>query len=361
MNFTRGIVLACALVFGLSGCATGMWPFSGGVPVRTFVPGGRGFADGSASQARFSLPGALSVDSAGNLYVCDIGNSAIRKITPAGEVSTLAGDGEGYAEGSGPNARFNRPLGLAVGPNGVVYVADSGNHRIRAVAPDGTVSTVVGSVAGDADGAAQAARLRSPNAVAVASDGSLYIADNGNRLIRVLGTDGVVRTVAGGSETAEPYQDGQGSGAAFQELKSLAMAPDGNLWVLDGEKLRRLDPAGNVQTVATLSAGMRIYGSNGMSGSSYMTALAIACDTDGSVYAVLMDRIQKVDREGKVSFVAGFNDSVMTDSDGNQGDADGAGGNARFRGASGAAVDGGGNLYVSEQGAGRIRKLAIRP
>ncbi len=353
-------LFTCALALTLSGCAAGLWPFTGGPSVQTFVSGGKGFADGPASQARFYWPEALALGADGTLYVCDTGNSAIRKVTPAGEVSTVAGDADGYAEGKGAQARFSRPTGITVGPNGVLYVADTGNHRIRTIAPDGTVSTLAGSIAGKADGTAGEARFLRPSALVATAEGRVYVADAGNNLIRLVEPDGTVKTVAGGGDGGDDAMDGQGSSARFQLPRSLAIAPEGHLWIADGDKLRRLDAAGNVTTVASLGLGMQIYGNNGMSGASYGSASSIVCDQDGTVYAAFPDRIQQVDREGKVSFVAGFNDTVMTSFDGNVGDADGAGGSARFRVAWGLALDGRGNLFVCEREPGRIRKLALR-
>lgn len=350
--------IASAVLLILGGCATNLWPF-GGPSVQTFVTGGQGFADGSAQEARFLGPGPLALDTAGNLYVLDTGNVAVRKITPAGQVTTLAGDGQGYADGPGANARFMSPLGIAVAPTGVVYVADSGNNRIRAIAPDGTVSTLTGSTAGNADGPASTARFRAPGAVAVDKDGRLYIADTNNGLIKVLETNGQVKTLAGDASKDQPG-DGQGTDASFGHLEDLEVGPDGTLWILDAGKLRRMDAAGNVRTVATLSVSLQIYGSNGMSGSSYATANAITCDQDGTVYACFSDRLKKVDREGNVSFVAGYSDTVATSFEANKGDAEGPGGSARFRAAWGLALDPHGTLYISDREANRIRKLSIR-
>jgi sugar lactone lactonase YvrE len=144
-----------------------------------------GSADGTGSAARFSEPDALAVDGLGMLYVAEAGNHRIRKISPAGVVTTLAGSSQGFADGAGAAARFDTPRGLAVDARGNVYVADAGNHRIRKVSPEGVVTTVAGSIKGFADGpAASDARFDGPWGVAVDAAGNVYVADSYNYRIR---------------------------------------------------------------------------------------------------------------------------------------------------------------------------------
>ncbi len=145
-----------------------------------------GFMDGYGTTARFNSPAGLALDAAGNLYIADMGNHAIRKLTPQGLVVTVAGNGSyGYFDGNGREARFNTPLDVEVGPDGQIYVADFQNHRIRMIGPSGAVSTLAGrGVKGSKNGEASLAQFYFPGAIALAPDGVLYVSDNGNHLIR---------------------------------------------------------------------------------------------------------------------------------------------------------------------------------
>ena len=160
----------------------------------------QGAADGPGSDARFNTPRGLAVDGQNNLYVADEGNSNIRKITPAGMVSTLAGAAgqSGMADGAGLAASFGGPHALAADPAGTVYVADTQNHCIRKITPAGVVTTFAGlpGKAGNADGQGRAARFSEPRGIAVDAAGNVYVADTGNGAIRQITPDGVVTTIA---------------------------------------------------------------------------------------------------------------------------------------------------------------------
>ena len=156
--------------------------------VSTLAGGEYGFADGVGAEAKFGTLSGLAIDARGTLYVADTGNNAIRRITPDGRVTTIAGDGvAGYQDGPGPQARFNAPIGIAVDASGRMIVADTYNDRLRAIAPDGTVTTIAGSgEPGLLDGAADLARFDTPCGVAIDASGRIYVADTGNNIIRIV-------------------------------------------------------------------------------------------------------------------------------------------------------------------------------
>jgi len=163
--------------------------------------GASGSADGAGDVARFATPRGIAIDPAGNLYVADEGVSNIRKITPAGVVSTLAGSAgnAGSVDGTGPAARFAAPRALTVDTAGNVFVADTDNNTIRKITPAGVVTTFAGRAgeAGAANGTGNAARFSEPRGIAVDTVGNVYVADTGNQAIRQITPDGVVTTVAG--------------------------------------------------------------------------------------------------------------------------------------------------------------------
>lgn len=200
-----------------------------------------GSADGTGSDARFNNPQGIAVDGVDNIYLTDFSNHTIRKITPAGVVTTIAGSPgqSGTADGTGPAARFNFPAGVAT-IGSFVFVADTSNHTIRKIAPDGAVTTFAGlaGTSGTADGAPSAARFNNPRGLASDAAGNLFIADNFNHLIRKISrpTDTnstPIVTTLGGFPGLAGFADGTGSAARFANPYGVAVDSHDNLYVID--------------------------------------------------------------------------------------------------------------------------------
>ena len=213
-----------------------------------------GAADGIGAQARFSFPGGIAVDSAGNIYVADTGNNTIRKISPSGEVRTLAGlaGQSGQIDDIGAKARFRAPLGIAVDAAGNLYVSEFANNTIRKISPQGSVITLAGSAAnpGWRDSVGDNAHFRNPWGLAVDQSDNVYVADKDNFVIRKITPDGRVSTFAG--QPGQPgFADGPGASARFKDPHGVAVDGSGNLFVADtaNNALRRITPAGVVSTV----------------------------------------------------------------------------------------------------------------
>jgi len=310
-----------------------------------------GYADGTGSAASFETPSGVAVDSNGNVYVADTDNQEIRKITPAGVVSTLAGSTTvGHADGTGSAASFQAPGGVAVDSNGNVYVADTHNYAIRKITPAGVVSTLAGGAPGKADGTGSAASFDLPTGVAVDSNGNVYVADSFNYAIRKITPTGVVSTLAGSG--AVGAADGTGRAASFYLPNGVAVDGSGNVYVADwgNNAIRKITPAGVVTTLAgstTITPG----NDDGTGrAASFSIPAGVAVDSSGNVYVAdyVNNEIRKVTSAGVVTTLAGSTTA---------GNADGTGSAASFKQPHGVAVDSNGNVYVADQGNNAIRKL----
>ena len=225
--------------------------------VTTFagLPGVVGCNDGSRGYARFNFPNGVAVDKSGNVYVADLYNSIIRKVTPGGNVTTLAGQPgvEGSANGRGGAALFNFPISIAVDGSDNVYVADMLNNAIRKITPDGMVTTLAGRLSylgGNADGPGSASRFCHPCGLAVDRTGTIYVADSGNNTLRRITPAGVVSTL-GGVAGQSGNSDGSGSAARFWHPTNLALDGPGNLYVADSDNtsIRKGCPAISTNSV----------------------------------------------------------------------------------------------------------------
>lgn len=221
---------------------------------------------GPASAAHLQRPAAVAVDAAGNVFVADSTANRVRKVSTTGTISTVAGTGTSGSSGDGgpaTSATLNRPNGLAFDATGRLYIADSANNRVRRVASDGTITTVAGSgtsgFSGDG-GAATAAKLTSPVAVAVAADGSFYIADSANDRVRRVDAGGTITTFAGNAvppgDPADVGDGGPATSAYLYSPRGLRVDADGSVLIADAgnSRVRRVDTGGTITTVVGSSA-----------------------------------------------------------------------------------------------------------
>ena len=207
----------------------------GSVTVLAGSAGSVGSIDGTGSSARFSTPIGIARDASGVLFVADFLNHTIRRVTASGFVTTFAGSAgiAGAADGTGSDARFNHPTGVAVDISGNIYVSDAANHTIRKISPAGLVTTVAG-LAG-VNGTGSAARFQNPGGLAIDPSGDLFVADTGNSTIRKVSATGIVTTIAG-LPGVSGLMDGIGGYAWFDQPEGLTQGTDGNLYVVSARK-----------------------------------------------------------------------------------------------------------------------------
>lgn len=270
--------------------------------ITTLAGGGSALGDGGpAALARLAYPADVAVGPDGSVYIADAGMPdrsdpaahRIRRVHPDGTIVTVAGIGEaGFSGDGGPatEARLNAPMGIAVGADGSLYIADWINSRIRRVGPDGIITTLAGNgvwgFGGDGGPAIQA-QIRSPAGIAVAADGSVYFSDWSANRLRRIGVDGIIRTVAGGAAFADPGADGvPGLQARLMQPAGIAIDRDGGIYIADqsGARLRRLGPDGILSTVAGNGA-WGYAGDGGPAGAAQLgNPTGVAIGADGSVY-----------------------------------------------------------------------------
>jgi len=308
--------------------------------------------DGQAASARFFYPLGVAAGPDGAIYVADGTGHRVRKLAPGGTVSTLAGTGvAGFADGPGAKAQFNLPYGIAVDAAGTVYLAEAYGHRIRQIAPDGTTKTLAGDgVAGFAEGTGTGARFNLPCDVVADPSGNVFVADRYNARIRKIAPGGVVTTVAGGVSGSA---DGKGSVARFMEPIGLERDGQGNLYVSEctGNRIRRITPGGLVTTLAgpVAATGGAVDGTGPAARFSCPIALAWAGDGALAVVDYYNNRIRRVTLGGVTTTLAGTGVATSTD---------GAPLSATFKHPAGVTLDRRGGLVVSDSEGFTLRRLS---
>ncbi|MDD0838196.1 SMP-30/gluconolactonase/LRE family protein [Curvibacter sp. HBC61] len=319
----------------------------------TFGFGGDG---GAPASAQINSPQGVAVDSTGTVYVADTNNVRVRKIS-GGLISTLAGTGSNSFGGDGSDAlsaQFSTIQGVARDSAGNVYISDSGSHRIRKISPTGLASTLagtgVGNYSGD-NGPASSAQLKSPQGIALDSAGNLYVADSSNHRIRKIDTSGTITTVAGSGSSGFSGDGGPANSAQLDTPYGVLVDSQGNIFIVDSgnNRIRQVDTAGTITTLAG-SGGTGLV--NGAAASAKFTLpIGLSIDSAGSLYVADFGNnvIRKV-AAGMVSTVVG------TGSNGFSGDGDAAT-SAKLNFPRGTVVDAANNLYIADTGNHRIRKV----
>jgi sugar lactone lactonase YvrE len=314
--------------------------------------GSGGSTDGISTIASFSYPSDVATDASGNIYVADHFSNKIRKITPEGVVTTLAGSGtSGSTDGTGTVASFYLPSGVATDASNNVYVADQYNHKIRKITQEGKVITLAGSgTSGSTDGTGTAASFSYPSGVATDASGNIYVADYANYKIRKITQEGVVTTLAGNGSYGST--DGKGTAASFGRPGGVATDASGNVYVADqsNNKIRKITPEGIVTTLAGNGSTGSIDGKG--TAASFYRPFGLATDASGNLFIADQEnnKIRKITQTGEVTTLAGSGSDGSTDSIGIA---------AGFSHPAGVTTDASGNLFIADQENNKIRKIAL--
>ena len=317
----------------------------------TFAGSSPGLFDGTGNSASFNSPRGIVSDKQGNLYVADTLNNVIRKISPSGAVSTFAGSGiVGDLNGIGNNASFNNPGGISIDSSGTLYVADTGNHLIRKITSDRTVSTFAGSgIRGSTDDFTTNASFSSPQSLAVDGNGNIFIADTSNHKIRKITVSGQVSTFAG-SGAPGSADNSMGIFATFNTPKGIAIDTTGNIYVSDtlNNKIRKITSLSAVSTFAGSGAQGSVDGT--LTAASFFNPVGIAFDIADTMYIVdsMNNKIRRIRFQGNVETLAGTGSIGSTD-----------GNSPAFNRPQGIVLDPAGNVFIADTENHSIRKIFL--
>jgi IPT/TIG domain/NHL repeat len=304
------------------------------------------FTGGSLLTSTFNFPSDIIIDSSNNIYTIDIGSGKIRKISNTGTVSTLAGAGNGNSDGSGVDGTFSFPQSLAIDSFGNIFVADTGNNKIKKITPNGLVSTFVGAVngsEGDLNGIGTDARLKFPCGIAIDNSNNIYVSDTNNHKIKKITPTGQITTIAG---STSGRNDGNGIEANFNKPTNLKFDAQGTLIAFDYGNgiIRKISPTNSVTTIPNLN----ITVSNDI-----FNSPKLETDKQGNIYVInpFFNRVTKKPPTG---------DSTIIFGGGSDGFIDGIGINARFNNPRGICIDNNNStMYVADTFNHRIRKIVI--
>jgi len=315
--------------------------------VSTITGNTSGYKDGTVSEALFYYPAAVVFDTRRQImYVSDWGNNCIRAVEN-NKVTTFVGGQRGDREGKGLSARLDTPMGMTIDQQGNLFVVDRGNHKIRKITPNGTMSTFAGSTLGYSDGRGTNAQFYSPYGITIDTDGTLYVTDEVNAKIRYIKSDGSVGTLAGSThgyrDSNNPYQ------VQFKLPRGIDIGPDGHIYVADysNHKIRRVTKR---EGRTTTFAGSRFGNSNGsLSRATFAYPTDIVCDKAGNFF--IADNFNH-----RIRFIHGNEVGTLTGA--SVGDVDGTYDKALFRHPRSITVfeD---NLYVADMSNHSIRKIAM--
>jgi len=314
---------------------------------------------GQAKQARLNSPAGIAVHPDGSVYIADTENGRVRRIATDGTISTYAGTTPGFSGdgGQASQAQLNKPESLAFALDGSLYVADSGNSRIRRIAPNGVISTVAGTgtpgFSGD-NGPATSAKISYPKSLVVAQDGNLYFSDVANHRIRQVGTDGMISTIVGNGQAGFGGDGGSALQAKVAYPEGMAITGNGVIYVADSgnHRIRRISPDGLISTFAGSTAGFSGDGGQAKQARLYYPS-NIALGRDGSVFVSDSgnDRIRRISPDGLISTIVGNGQRGFA------GD-NGPAAQAVVNYPSGMAVSADGRLYVSDNQNHRVRRIS---
>ena len=346
-----------------TGPFTYQWQFNGANFPNNIITtvagnGGATFAGdrGAATSASLHLPYGLAFDASGNLFIADESNNRIRKVDTYGIITSIAGKGNATFSGDGgaaTNASLNLPYGVEFDASGNLFIADRSNNRIRKVATNGIITTVAGGGSGGDGGAATNAGLSTPSGVTFDASGNLFIAASGNNRIRKVATNGIITTVAGGGSGGD---GGAATNASLSGPSGVAFDASSNLFIADtyNNRIRKVDTNGIITTVAG-NGNATFAGDGGAATNASLSGPSgVTFDAFGNLFIAdySNNRIRKVDTNGIIITVAGKSGGSYT------GDG-GAATNASLNHPYGVGFDVSGNLFIADTFNNRIRKVLL--